>query len=63
MINPGDIYRINGPSNSAYHLLAIEVVRSKAGYDVWSLLALDGPRVGTLHHGECYWLANQQRVT
>lgn len=58
MIEPGAIYR----TSDSRLLLVIEVVRQKAGYNVWSLLALDGKLAGQVHKAECYWLENQERV-
>jgi len=63
MISPGDMFKIYSiASVDVYYLVAIEVVRKKAGYDVWSLFGI-GENVTPIHHAEDYWLEYQERVT
>lgn len=63
MISPGDTFKIYSiAGEDVYYLVAIEVARKKAGYDVWSMFPIGENIPKQFHHAEDYWLENQERV-
>lgn len=63
MISPGDMFKVYRPaSEDVYYLVAIEVARKKAGYDVWSMFPIGENIPKQFHRVEDYWLENQERV-